>query len=178
MRQCVVHSAEVCHPDRARPHVRGERGPFELYPHRANPVGLFYKAPAHIDSQIIHAKVLVGRPALENRESTRGERAAEHVKRPVAHLGCRRLDRERPTRRLHAQRFGTREQNLHFLAAGCCCVRQCKVPSPQTRSTAWIPVTVNLGNASAIPLSATRSFGSLRSEERRGGKGGSRRRTQ
>ncbi len=44
---------------------------------------------------------------------------------------------------------------------GSCCVRQCKVPSPQTRSTAWIPTTGRSGNSSARMPSATRSLGSL-----------------
>ena len=45
--------------------------------------------------------------------------------------------------------------------AGCCCVRQCSVPSPQTRSTAWIPTTWRPGNTSPMIPSAIRSFGSL-----------------
>ena len=41
--------------------------------------------------------------------------------------------------------------------AGSCCVRQCSVPSPHTRSTAWIPTTVCAGMSRAIVSSATRS---------------------
>jgi hypothetical protein len=46
--------------------------------------------------------------------------------------------------------------------AGCCWVRQCRVPSPHTRSTAWMPTTSRPGNSSASVLSAVRSFGSLK----------------
>ena len=45
--------------------------------------------------------------------------------------------------------------------AGCCCVRQCSVPSPHTRSTAWIPTTARPGNSSASVFSARRSLASL-----------------
>ncbi len=45
--------------------------------------------------------------------------------------------------------------------AGSCCVRQCSVPRPQTRSTAWIPTTTREGSTLASVSSATRSFGSL-----------------
>ena len=48
-----------------------------------------------------------------------------------------------------------------FCANGSCCVRQCSVPNPHTRSTAWMPTTVRDGMRFARILSATRSFGSL-----------------
>ncbi len=44
-------------------------------------------------------------------------------------------------------------------AAGSCCVRQCSVPRPQTRSTAWMPTTSRSGNSSARMPSAPRSRG-------------------
>jgi hypothetical protein len=47
----------------------------------------------------------------------------------------------------------------HF---GCCCVRQCSVPKPSTRSTAWMPTTGRSGNNPARMPSATRSLGSLK----------------
>src|ERR1035441_4240489 len=46
-------------------------------------------------------------------------------------------------------------------AAGCCCVMQCSVPSPQTRSTEWMPMTSRSGKTSARMFKAV-----LRSEER------------
>lgn len=45
--------------------------------------------------------------------------------------------------------------------AGSSCVRQCSVPSPHTRSTAWIPTTVRVGKHSPRIPSASRSRGSL-----------------
>src|SRR5882762_8661473 len=45
--------------------------------------------------------------------------------------------------------------------AGSCWVRQCSVPSPHTRSTAWIPTTGRSVISSPSTPSATRSFGSL-----------------
>ena len=39
--------------------------------------------------------------------------------------------------------------------AGCCCVRQCSVPRPHTRSTAWMPTTGRSGKSSARTPSAT-----------------------
>src|SRR2546422_5010906 len=44
---------------------------------------------------------------------------------------------------------------------GSCWVKQCMVPSPQTRSTAWIPTTARSVNSSANRPRALRSFGSL-----------------
>ena len=49
----------------------------------------------------------------------------------------------------------------HGFVNGSCCVRQCSVPSPHTRSTAWMPTTVRDGMRFARMSSATRSFGSL-----------------
>ena len=46
--------------------------------------------------------------------------------------------------------------------AGSCCVLQCRVPRPSTRSTAWMPTTRRRGNSSASRPSATRSVGSLK----------------
>ena len=48
------------------------------------------------------------------------------------------------------------------VSRGCCCVRQCRVPRPHTRSTAWIPTTVRSLNTSARIPRATRSAGSLK----------------
>ena len=45
-------------------------------------------------------------------------------------------------------------------AAGCCWVMQCRVPSPQTRSTEWMPMTSRFGKTSARMLRAMRSLGS------------------
>src|SRR6266704_326988 len=47
------------------------------------------------------------------------------------------------------------------LASGSCCVKQCIVPNPHTRSTAWIPTTARSVNSSANTPRAERSFGSL-----------------
>src|SRR5665811_610462 len=47
-------------------------------------------------------------------------------------------------------------------ALGCCCVRQCSVPNPHTRSTAWMPTTCRFGMSRASALSAMRSLGSLK----------------
>src|SRR5262249_11432940 len=44
---------------------------------------------------------------------------------------------------------------------GCCCVSQRSVPSPHTRSTAWMPPTPRRGNRSARMARALRSFASL-----------------
>ena len=46
--------------------------------------------------------------------------------------------------------------------AGSCCVRQWIVPNPQTRSTAWIPITGRSRNSSASSPRAARSWGSLK----------------
>jgi hypothetical protein len=46
--------------------------------------------------------------------------------------------------------------------AGCCCDRQCSVPSPRTRSTQWMPTTSRSGNRLARVSSAMRSAGSLK----------------
>src|SRR5439155_1301949 len=45
--------------------------------------------------------------------------------------------------------------------ADSCCVMQCSVPSPSTRSTQWTPTTSRPGNRSASVPSAARSIGSL-----------------
>ncbi len=47
-------------------------------------------------------------------------------------------------------------------AAGCCWLRQWSVPSPQTRSRAWMPTTGRSRTSSARIPSATRSRGSLK----------------
>jgi hypothetical protein len=65
---------------------------------------------------------------------------------PLA-IGCLRVGRSRLQR---------------STAAGCCCVRQCSVPSPHTRSTAWMPTTSWPGKSSARVLSAIRSLRSLK----------------
>ncbi len=46
--------------------------------------------------------------------------------------------------------------------AGSCWVRQWRVPRPQTRSTAWMPMTVRSGKQPAMVLRAWRSLGSLK----------------
>lgn len=46
-------------------------------------------------------------------------------------------------------------------AAGSCCVMQCNVPRPNTRSRQCIPATSRSGNNFASVFSATRSFASL-----------------
>ena len=50
---------------------------------------------------------------------------------------------------------------LNLPTRGSCCVRQCNVPRPHTRSTAWMPTTSRPGNTSAKVPSAIRSIGSL-----------------
>ena len=50
---------------------------------------------------------------------------------------------------------------LCYPAAGCCCVMQCMVPSPSTRSRQAMPITSRSGKRAASVLSATRSFASL-----------------
>ncbi len=47
-------------------------------------------------------------------------------------------------------------------ADGCCCVMQCIVPSPQTRSPEKIGTTSRVGNSLASVFSAPRSWGSLK----------------
>lgn len=46
--------------------------------------------------------------------------------------------------------------------AGSCCVMQCSVPRPQTRSTAWTPMIRLFGKSSASVFRARRSLGSLK----------------
>ncbi len=46
--------------------------------------------------------------------------------------------------------------------AGCCWVRQCREPKPQTKSTAWMPTTGRSRKSSPRMPSATRSLGSLK----------------
>lgn len=57
-----------------------------------------------------------------------------------------------------AEREGIRGRQV---CAGCSCVRQWTEPSPRSRSTAWMPTTVRLGNNSPRIPSASRSCGSL-----------------
>ena len=54
-----------------------------------------------------------------------------------------------------------RRAPAHTRIAGCCWVRQWIVPSPHTRSTAWMPTTSRSGITSASVFIATRSFRSL-----------------
>ncbi len=50
---------------------------------------------------------------------------------------------------------GPRRFELHFL--GCCCVMQCSVPNPNTRSRQGIPITARLGNRACSLRCATES---------------------
>src|SRR5450432_268693 len=61
-------------------------------------------------------------------------------------------------RRVRRRGFSAVDQGA---AAGSCCVMQCRVPRPQTRSTAWTPTTVRVGKRPASTSSASRSWGSL-----------------
>src|SRR6185312_6936248 len=58
-----------------------------------------------------------------------------------------------------------RYRGLHVMNirphAGSCWERQCSVPRPQTRSTAWMPTTSRLGKQPAMMFSAWRSLASL-----------------
>ena len=49
-----------------------------------------------------------------------------------------------------------------FHYAGSCWERQWRVPRPQTRSTAWMPMTSRVGKQLAMMLRAWRSLGSLK----------------
>src|ERR1700679_567742 len=50
----------------------------------------------------------------------------------------------------------------HAYTAGCCWVMQCSAPSPQMKSTQWMPTMRWRGNSSASVFSAWRSFASLK----------------
>ena len=68
------------------------------------------------------------------------------------------------TRTLNAAPSAVRSITIHQPTRGCgsCCVRQCSVPSPHTRSTAWMPTTLCAGMARAMVSSAIRSLTSLK----------------
>lgn len=66
-----------------------------------------------------------------------------------------------PHMRRHPGREGLAGRRAYG-SAGSCCERQWSVPSPQTRSTAWMPTTGRSRNSSARMPSATRSLGSLK----------------
>ena len=53
MGECVVDTAEIGDPQRARPHVGGKRRPLQLHLHRSDTVRLLHEAPAHIDPQVV-----------------------------------------------------------------------------------------------------------------------------
>ncbi len=57
-------------------------------------------------------------------------------------------------------RFEIGDHAFDVSANGCCCVMQCRVPSPHTRSTAWMPMTSRSEKSSARIPRAIRSLGS------------------
>src|SRR6185503_6448210 len=158
-----MHSTDLGCPDGARPKLRGKRWPSQLHIHVSQSMCSLDELPAHVYPEIVYGDALVRSPALHHRERAHAQRAAEHVKRGVVLIGRFAFNRERTTDRLDAQRFFTRQNDLHLMdvPAGCCCVRQCSVPSPQTRSTACMPTISRSGISSASVLSATRSLRSL-----------------
>ncbi len=105
-------------------------------------------------------------------ESLSLSRSIPALVRPIAAPLVARVGRESMIRTLDALKQYIEEQTAtrstaragsqrSAAAAGSCWVRQCRVPRPQTRSTAWMPTTARDGISRASVASAMRSLGSL-----------------
>ena len=75
---------------------------------------------------------------------------------------CRRPRRPRARQARAKVAHGAPGVSHEIVPAGCCCDRQCNVPSPSTRSTLWMPTIARFGNRPARVSSAIRSAGSLK----------------
>ena len=76
--------------------------------------------------------------------------ASDGVSVAVRRSGSRAVARPTGTRATVGVRSARAVSRLRVVRAGSCCVRQCSVPSPHTRSTAWMPTT-RCATASARP---------------------------
>src|SRR5690349_24620418 len=112
-----MDSADMSGTHRARPELRRQRGPLDLYVHRFYPMLTFGEFPPDVDLQIIDVHILVRSPTLQHRESAGGERAGEHVKRRVALIARGCFDGERTARRFQPYRFLSGKGDLHLRLA-------------------------------------------------------------